>query len=132
MAPEGTKTIDSLSANEFQVEINGTVVEGIFSVRGLTSFMLDGDLPPLVISKMVQRDPNNPFNVWTRETLKGKRAARDVAIVAMDEGEETRRWVYRKAHITAINFSDFDSGRSELVEEQITIKAAKVEEIWPK
>lgn len=125
------KEIDSLSAYEFHVELDGQTVDGIFSVSGLASFMLDGDYPPVVISKMVQQHPENAFNVWTRETAAGQKPTRDVAVVAMDEGVETRRWVYRAAYITQIAFSSFDTASSELVEERITIKAEGVDEIWP-
>ncbi len=103
----------------------------MFSVHGLTSFVAGGEIPPLTITKMVQRDPATPFNAWTRETMQGGHAPRDIAVVAVDEGQETRRWVYKGAVITAIEFSDFDSAMSELVAERITIKAASVDEIWP-
>lgn len=125
------KAIDSLSAYEFEVEIDGQSVSGIFSVSGLTSYAGEGDRPPLVITKMVQQDPETPFNVWTRATLAGDRPTRDLAILAMDEGKETRRWVYRGAYITQISFSDFDTASSELVAERLTIRAERVEEIWP-
>lgn len=125
------QAVDSLSAYEFQVEINGEPISGIFSVSGLTSFREDDIYPPLVVAKMVQQDPTTAFNVWTRETVAGKTSVRDVAIVAMDEGTETRRWVYKNAYITAIEFSDFDTASSELVEERITLKAERVEEHWP-
>jgi hypothetical protein len=132
MSPERAKEIDSLSAHEFQVEVNGKVAAGVFSVHGLTSYVADGELPPLTITKMVQRDPATPFNEWARETLKGKAATRDVAIIALDEGHETRRWVYRKAKITGVSFSDFNSALNELVAEAITVVATRVEEVWPK
>lgn len=125
------KAVDSLSANEFQVELNGTPVAGVFSVSGLTSFAMGENFPPLTITKMVQQDATIPFNVWTRATLAGGKPVLDLAIVAVDEGEETRRWVYRDAYIVRISFSDFDTALSELVAEQITIKADRVEEIWP-
>jgi hypothetical protein len=127
----GIKAIDSLSAYEFQVELDDQPISGVFSVRGLTSFVLEGETPPLVITKMVQQDPQNPFNAWTRETLSRSRPTHDIAVVAMDEGVETRRWVYRNAYITQISFSDFDTASSELIEERLTIKAQSVEEIWP-
>ncbi len=127
----GIKSVDSLSAHEFRVELDGQAVSGIFAVQGLTSFVLNGELPPLTITKMVQHDPTTPFNVWTRASRDGSRPPRDVAIIALDEGVETRRWVYRHAIIEMIQFSDFDSSRSDLVEERITIKADRVDEIWP-
>jgi hypothetical protein len=127
----GVKAVDSLSAYEFKVELDGQPVGGIFSVAGLTSFALAGDFPPLVITKMVQQDPNTPFNAWTRASRAGGKPTRNLAIVAMDEGVETRRWVYHSAYITAISFSAFDTASSELIEEKITIQAERVEEIWP-
>ncbi len=125
------RSVDSLSAYEFQVELNGQIVGGVFNVHGLTSFILAEDMPPVVIAKMVQRDPGLPFNRWIRETLAGGRPTRDLAIVAMDEGYETRRWVYRDAFISRISYSDFDTGLTELVEERVEIRADRVEEIWP-
>lgn len=127
----GIKSVDSLSAHEFQVALDGQVVSGIFAVQGLTSFVLEGELPPLTITKMVQHDPALPFNAWARASRDGSRPARDVAIIALDEGVETRRWIYRNAIILAIQYSDFDSGRSDLVEERITIRADRVDEVWP-
>jgi hypothetical protein len=128
---DGIKAVDSLSAYEFQVEVDGQLAQGIFSVSGLSSFRLEGGLPPLVITKMVQQDTTTPFNVWTRASLDGSKPMRSVAIVAMDEGVETRRWVYHNAYLTAVDFSNFDTGLSELVEEKLTIQAERVEEIWP-
>lgn len=131
MTPDGMKSIDSLSAHEFQVAINGTTLEGIFSVQGLTSYTESAEVPPLTITKMVQRDPDSPFNAWARETRGGKRPTRELSVIAMDEGTESRRWVYKDAYITEISFSDFDTARSELVAERIEIRAAVVEEVWP-
>jgi phage tail-like protein len=134
----GIKAIDSLSANEFRVEVNGEVATGIFGVSGLHIRHVDltaGRLvnQPLTISKMVQQDPALPFNQWTRETLDNPTAkvTRDVAVVAMDEGVETRRWVYKNVWITDIAFSDFDSGDDALIEERLTLQHDGVEEIWP-
>jgi hypothetical protein len=127
----GLKAVDSLSAYEFRVELNGATVSGIFGVRGLSTFRLEDDIPPLTIAKMVQQNPALPFNVWTTETLRGHRPTRDIAIVAVDEGVETRRWIYKDAYIVAIDFSDFDTASSELIEERVMIKATSVEEIWP-
>ncbi len=134
----GIQALDSLSANEFRVEINGVSASGIFGVSGLRIRSVDvtvGRLvnQPLVIVKMVQRDPALPFNQWTRETLANPTAkvTRQIAIVALDEGVETRRWVYKDAWISEIGFSDFDTSRDELIEEQLTIQHGGVEEIWP-
>lgn len=138
----GVQAVDSLSANEFVVEVGGERATGIFAVTGLSSYALrmeDGkpvgmDFPPIVVTKMVQQDVTNPFNKWTRETVaaRGTRLpTRDVAIVALDEGLETRRWVYRNCWISSIQFSDFDTAIDFLVEEKITIQHGGVEEIWP-
>lgn len=138
----GVQAVDSLSANEFSVEVGGERATGIFAVTGLSSYALrmeDGkpvgmDFPPIVVTKMVQQDVTNPFNKWTRETVaaRGTRLpTRDVAIVALDEGIETRRWVYRNCWISSIQFSDFDTALDFLVEEKITIQHGGVEEIWP-
>ncbi len=139
---QGVQAIDSLSANEFSVEIGGDKVTGIFAVTGLSSYHLkmeDGkpvgmDFPPIVITKMVQRDPNLPINQWTRETVaaRGTRLpTRDVAIIALDEGAETRRWIYRNCWISSIQFSDFDTALDFLIEEKVHIQHGGVEEIWP-
>lgn len=138
-----TQFVDSLSANEFTVEINGERVAGVFSVHGLSSYRLkmeEGrpvgmDFPPIVVTKMVQRDTNLVFNQWTRETVAArgtKLPTRDVAVVAMDEGVETRRWVYRNAWISSIEFSDFDTALDFLIEEKVTIQHGGVEEVWPR
>ncbi len=132
------QAVDSLSANEFHVEINGVEASGIFGVSGLHSRSVDleaGKLvnQPVLITKMVQRDPALACNAWIRETLAHPTAkiTRQVAIVAMDEGVETRRWVLKDAWISAVAYSDFDSGSDELVEERLTVQHSGVEEIWP-
>jgi hypothetical protein len=137
----GVHTIDSLSSNEFVVEIDGERATGIFAVAGLSSYSLkieDGkptgmDFPPIVVTKMVQQDSNLAFNRWTRETVaaRGTRLpTRTVAIIAMDEGVETRRWIYHKAWISNVRFSDFDTALDFLIEEKVTIQHGGVEEVW--
>lgn len=131
-------TVDSLVANEFAVEINGQVTDGIFGVRGLVSFKIDENgkrvKPAFDIVKMVQRDGNNVFNKWLRETIASRdsdnRPKRDVAIVAIDDGLETRRWTVKGAYITAVRYSDYDTGWSEMVEEIYTIAYSDIEETW--
>jgi hypothetical protein len=134
----GIKAIDSLSANEFRVEIDGEVATGIFGVSGIHIRCVDlsaGKLvpQPVIITKMVQQDPDLPFNQWTRETLAHPttKITREIAVVAMDEGVETRRWVHRDAWISDIEFSDFDSSSDTLIEERLTIHHSGVEEVWP-
>ncbi len=134
----GIHAIDSLSANEFHVEINGEVATGIFGVSGIYTRHVDltaGKLihQPVTITKMVQRNPKLPFNEWVSETLAHptSKITREIAIVAMDDGVETRRWVYREAWISAVSFSDFDSGSEELVEERLVVQHSGVEERWP-
>lgn len=141
-ASEHVQTSDSLSANEFIIEIAGERVTGVFAVTGVSSYMLkmqDGkpvgmDFPPITITKMVQQNANLPFNQWTRETVAAhgtRLPTRDISIVAMDEGVETRRWVYRNCWISTIQFSDFDTALDFLIEEKITIQHGGVEEVWP-
>lgn len=130
------RAIDSLSANEFAVELDGEAVTGVFGVSGLCSLSLEGRTPvhrPLVLSKMVQRDPGLPANRWVRDTLANPpaRVTRSLAVVALDEGVETRRWVLRDAWISGVEYSDFDSGSQALVEERLTIQHGGVEEVWP-
>jgi hypothetical protein len=134
----GIQAVDSLSANEFHVELNGELVTGIFGVSGLHIRSVDltaGRLVnrPLVITKMVQQNPALPFNQWARETLANPttKVTRELAVVAMDEGRETRRWVYKEAWISDIAFSDFNTGSQELIEERLTIQHNGVDEIWP-
>ncbi|MCI0713235.1 MAG: phage tail protein [Chloroflexi bacterium] len=139
---QGIQAMDSLSSNEFIVEIASERVAGVFAVTGLSSYSLkleDGkpvglEYPPLVVTKMVQQDATLQFNQWTRETVaaRGTRLpTRDISIVAMDEGVETRRWIYRNCWISSIEFSDFDSDKEFLIEERITIQHGGVEEVWP-
>lgn len=135
--PTSIQAVDSLSANEFRVEINGAVASGIFGISGLHSRSLDLEAGkfvnrPVLITKMVQRDPDLAFNAWIRETLANPTAkiVRQVAIVAMDEGVETRRWVLKDAWISAVAYSDFDSGSDQLVEERVTVQHSGVEEVW--
>ena len=134
----GIHAIDSLSANEFHVEINGEVVNGIFGVSGIHVRSVDIESKklvhhPLTITKMVQQNPALPFNAWTRETLANptRTVTRELAVVAMDEGVETRRWVYKNAWISQIAFSEFDSARDELIEERLVIQHSGVDEVWP-
>ncbi len=140
MTQENTniQAVDSLSANEFRVEIDGEIVTGIFGVQGLRIRSVDmsaGRLVhhPLTITKMVQQDAEQPFNRWTRETLAKptEKVTREIAVVAIDEGVETRRWVYENAWISEIAFSDFNTGSTELIEERLVIQHSGVEEIWP-
>lgn len=133
--------VDSLVANEFTVEIDGEVMLGVFRVSGFTPFKLavnpDGAKPlhtPFTLAKMVQRDGNNAFNTWLRETVENGGASpcprRTLAIVAIDDGVETRRWTVKGAWISAVSYSDFDTGSSEMIEETITIHYDSIEETW--
>ena len=130
--------VDSLVANEFAVEVNGESMIGVFSVSGMTTFKLDGDRKaqtlPFRLSKMVQRDGNNPFNKWLRETVSAKssdvRPTRILSVVAIDDGVETRRWTFSGAYIISVSYSDFNSGSAEMVEERVTIDYADVTETW--
>lgn len=133
--------LDSLSANEFALEIDGQRAPGILAVQGLVSFKLERSADsarvlrePIRIVKLVQRDPNLPFSRWIQETVASRtdivRPTRTLAIVALDEGVETRRWTLRGAHISEISYSHFDSGSSELVQETLTVHFEDLEEVW--
>jgi hypothetical protein len=130
--------VDSLVANEFAVEIGGEVAGGIFGVTGLTLFQLDDDgkrvKPSVTITKMVQRDADTAFNKWHKETMDNRdsetRPTRDVAVVAIDDGVETRRWTLKGAYITAIGYSSYDTASFEMIEETYTIQYSDIEETW--
>jgi len=49
----------------------------------------------------------------------------------MDEDNETRRWVYKDAWISDIEFSDFDSASDELIAEKLLLQHGGVDELWP-
>lgn len=141
--PVGVKAIDSLSANEFAVRIEEEKIDGIFKVCGLVSFKLDVKATsalkavkdPFTIVKMVQRDPNTPFNKWLRETIAAQtdivRPKRTVVISAVDDGVETRRWTVKGAWISSVTYSDFNTASNELIEETLTIQWDEIEETWP-
>jgi hypothetical protein len=139
-SPAGA-AIDSLSANEFAVEIEGERLSGVFRVSGLMPFKLDikPSLTKLVrepfkIAKMVQRDPENPSNRWLRETVAHKndiiRPTRTVTVIAIDDGVEVRRWTVKGAYISEVIYSDFNTASSELIEETFTIMYEDIEESW--
>lgn len=139
----GLKAIDSLSANEFAVEVDGERVDGIFRVSNLVSFKLDikttTALKPIKeafkVVKMVQRNPNTPINRWIRETVGAKadivRPQRTLTILAVDDGVEIRRWTVNGAWISGISYSEFNTGSGELVEETLTIEWDSIDESWP-
>lgn len=136
-----TGVIDSLSANEFAVEIDGERATGVFKVGKFVSFQLDVkptqikfERPPFTVSRMVQRDPALPFNRWIQDTVKAKddivRPKRTLTLIALDDGVEIRRWAVNGAWISAIQYSDFDSGSSTLVEETVTVQYDSIVETW--
>ena len=103
--------IHSLSANEFEVQLDGEVVKGVFRISGLVPFKLDVKPSmtkvvhePFKLAKMVQRDPEIAFNRWLRETIAATddlaRPSRTLEILAIDDGEETRRWTIKGAWIS--------------------------------
>lgn len=145
MADENTMVaVDSLVANEFRVDLDGEKLSGVFRVSGLVTFRLDitgGESGmerlrvPVQLTKMVQRDANNKFNKWLRETTSTRagstRPRRTLSIVAVDDGVETRRWTLSGAWISEVAYSAFDSASSEMVEEIVTIHYDSLEETWP-
>jgi hypothetical protein len=133
------QTMDSLIANEFAFEIAGEKASGVFGVRNFVTYACDDEgnrvKPAFEVLKMVQRDPNNAFNTWLRETLDARestdRPRRDVTIVAVDDGIETRRWSVKNAWIQKIHYTDFDSSSFEMVAEIFTIQYDDIEETFP-
>lgn len=125
------QTIDSLVANEFTVELDGAKVDGVFRVSGLTLFKTTIDTP-VVITKMVQRDPNVAFNKWLKDTLNavGKVPTRNVSITAVDDGVAVRRWMFNDAHVASVTYSDFDTASAEMVEERIALNYGSVSHAW--
>jgi hypothetical protein len=130
------REVDSLLANEFVLEIDGKTTSGVFSVSGLvTDFQEAGGAHPVVIAKMVQRDPNAPFNAWLRQTIAAKEQGgefptRTVTVVAIDDGTEIRRWHLHNARIIRVSYSDFDSASALMIEERITVECRKIEQTW--
>jgi len=130
--------LDSLNANEFNFEIEGEVTTGIFYVSGLTTVSFDESgahiKPPVEVGKMVERDGNNVFNKWLRETVDARngdsRPTREVAVVAIDDGVETRRWTLKGAWIQEVRYSQFDTASFEMVQEVFTIQYDEIEESW--
>jgi len=133
--------IDSLSANEFEVHLDGERVPGVFRVSGFVPFKLEVRpgmtkivRDPFKLAKMVQRDPALPFNRWIQETLGAKedivRPVRSLVVVALDDGVETRRWTVSRAWISEISYSDFNTSSGELVEEVVTLHYEDIQETW--
>ncbi len=139
-SPAG-QAIDSLSAHEFAIEIEGIRISGVFRVVGLTPFKLDIKpsmkkliREPFKVTKMVQRDPETPFNRWLRDSVTARddivRPTRKMAIIAIDDGVEIRRWTIQGAYISEVSYSDFNSSSNELIEETVTIHYEDVIESW--
>lgn len=133
--------IDSLSANEFEVLLDGERVQGVFRVSGLLPFKLEVKpsltklvREPFKLSKIVQRDPNLPFNRWLRETVEARddivRPSRTLEILAVDDGIEVRRWTIKDAWISEISYSEFNSASSDLIEETVILHYDDIVESW--
>lgn len=130
--------VDSLVGNEFEIWLNDDMVQGVFRLEGMTTFQLDpatGERihTPLQLTKMVQRDGQNPFNTWLRETMAdgADKPRRAFIVKAIDDGVETRCWTFKEAYIAAVSYRTFDTGSAEMVEEVVTIEYESVEEDWP-
>ncbi len=131
--------IDGQLAKEFALEIDGQRVSGILAIRGLVAFRLDVRTTtairklqePFKITRMVQPDPQHPWNVWVRETFDAGedivRPARTLCLLALDKGVETQRWTVYDAWISEVGYSDFDSSSSDILEETLTIQYEDVE-----
>src|SRR5689334_13038622 len=135
--------IDSLSANEFRVEVDGEVVNGVFKVSGLAPYKLDVkqssalkiNKDPIEVVKMVRRDPNDVVNRWLRESIATHtdimRVTRTVSVIAVDDGDEIRRWNIKGAWISGVSYSEFDTAKGDLVEEKLTLQWEAIETLWP-
>ncbi len=138
VAGEQLTALDSLQANEFVLELEGEPVEGVFRVMGLSTFQLEPVKPfqnRIKVAKMVQRNADLAFNQWIRETVEAGNASEDrptrtLAVVAIDDGEETRRWTLKDAYIESIRYSPFDTASSDFVEEQLKIRYEELIESW--
>ncbi|MDZ4672593.1 MAG: phage tail protein [Phototrophicales bacterium] len=135
--PTNFVAVDSLVANEFEIQIDNNPMLGVFRVDGLTTFKLNDKgervYEPFRIIKMVQRDANNSFNTWLRETTapNSQRPRRTVSILAVDDDVETRRWTVKGAWIQELTYSAFDTASHDMVEEIITIHYDSIEESFP-
>lgn len=133
------QSLDSLIASEVVVELDGETVSGVFHISNFTLFKLGEDdqriKEPFVVSKMVQRDSNAPFNAWLNETIASRDSAqrpqRDLIIKAVDDGVETRHWTVKGAWIQEVRYSDFDRASFELIEEIYVIMYDDIELGWP-
>jgi hypothetical protein len=133
------RSLDSLVANEFVLELDGEPVTGVFSVSGLVSFKLNPQQPALVnepfrIAKMLQRDPHTKFNAWLRETIAAPadsaRPRRTLTVLAVDNAIVIRRWTAKGAWIGEVRYSDFNTASGELVEETVTVYYDSLETEW--
>ncbi len=128
--------IDSLIGNEFKVFIDGEELAGIFRVDNFITFKLDEDsgervLVPFRLVKMVQRDGNNPFNIWLKQTYDGSNPTRMIEVRAVDDEVETRIWTIEDARLTKVEYEVFDTASSAMVEEIATITYEAISESWP-
>jgi hypothetical protein len=83
---------------------------------------------------MVRRDPNDVVNRWMRESVASHtdimRVTRTIDVVAVDDGEEIRRWQIKGAWISGISYSEFNTASGELIEETLTLQWTSVETVW--
>jgi hypothetical protein len=129
-------TVDSLIGSEFQVELDGQIVAGVFHVAHLVTLQFDAEgkrvLPPFELAKMVHRDAHTPFNQWLSDSTKARhtttRPTRTVTIKAVDDGVVTRTWTVSGAFIQAVRYSNFDVASFKMVEETYTIGYADIED----
>lgn len=130
--------LDSLVASEFELEIDGEKLTGIFRVSGFVSYAVDMDgvrqTPPFQISKMVQRDPDNAFNRWLIETSASRhltsRPRREIVLKAVDDGIVTRTWTVKEAFLLSVSYSEFDVASFTMMEEIYSIGYADIEETF--
>jgi hypothetical protein len=133
LGDESMIELDSLVGNEFEVEINGETVSGLFRIDNFVPVSLqDGQRieVPFYLVKLVQRDPNNPVNRWLKDSASRSNVVRTVAVKAVDDGVVTRVWTFKNAWISEVRYAGFNTASSDLIEEIIAINYDSVSEEW--
>lgn len=141
-ASASVQRMDSLSANEFAVYLQDIPLRGVLRLTDFKPFKLDVKpttalkalKEPFKLVRLVESDPASPINQWVVESINAQtdfdRPKRDLTLVAVDEGVPTRQWMITGAWISEVNYSSFDSGSSEFVEETLTIQWDAIKFEW--
>jgi hypothetical protein len=142
VAAAAVKRMDSLSANEFAVYLEGIPLRGVLRVAEFKPFKLDVKpttalkalKEPFKLVRLVESDPSSPVNKWLVESINAQtdfdRPKRDLTLVAVDEGIPNRQWLVTGAWISEAAYSSFDSSSREFVEETLTIQWDAIKFEW--